>query len=197
TICGAPVAAFENKNSQYLKAISWLSEKFMVRVYNFFLWPEFIFKHTHYYKELQHNLKVLHDFSRSVIREKKDRYLRGGNNSDKRKRKALMDMLLERHFEFQDLNEEDIREEVDTFIMERPLRITFFLYSNRNSPESAVLVLEGKIWKNRNGYTMCEREARFILKRDRHEKFSFSINPLAIDLEETLKDPGKKSAGAW
>ncbi|GBN29366.1 Cytochrome P450 4c3 [Araneus ventricosus] len=89
-----------------------------IAVYNFFLWPEFIFKHTHYYEEQVHYLKVLQDFSRSVIREKKDRYLKGGNNNDKRKRKALMDMLLERHFEFQDLNEEDIREEVDTFIME-------------------------------------------------------------------------------
>ncbi|GBN29369.1 Cytochrome P450 4c3 [Araneus ventricosus] len=117
TIFGVPVAAFQNKNPQYIKAISRLSEIVMVRVYNFFLWPEFIFKHTHYYKEQVHYLKVLQDFSRSVIREKKDRYLRGGNNSDKRKRKALMDMLLERHFEFQDLSEEDIREEVDLFII--------------------------------------------------------------------------------
>ncbi|GBL85470.1 Cytochrome P450 4c3 [Araneus ventricosus] len=52
-----------------------------------------------------------------MIQEKKAQYLRNGGVCEKRKRKALMDMLLERHMKFQDMTEDDIREEVDTFIM--------------------------------------------------------------------------------
>ncbi|GFU03020.1 cytochrome P450 4c3 [Nephila pilipes] len=43
-------------------------------------------------------------------------YLHGNKDSTKVKRKALMELLLELHFEAQELREEDICEEVNTFV---------------------------------------------------------------------------------
>ncbi|GFR19104.1 cytochrome P450 4c3, partial [Trichonephila clavata] len=54
-----------------------------------------------------------------VIKEKKKKLLSGEKNvNEKRKRKALMDVLLEHHIQMKDLTEEDIREEIDTFAFE-------------------------------------------------------------------------------
>ncbi|CAL1295853.1 unnamed protein product, partial [Larinioides sclopetarius] len=118
TIFGITANALENQDSQYAKAGVRLGDIFMGRIYNFWMWPEFIFNATRTAKDFYYHLKVLQDFTKSVIKEKKDRYLKDAGEFERKKRKALMDMLLERHFKFQDMNEDDIREEVDTFIME-------------------------------------------------------------------------------
>ncbi|XP_055948627.1 cytochrome P450 4V2-like [Argiope bruennichi] len=118
TIFGVSVNAFENEDSQYAKAGVRMGDTFMSRIYNFWMWPEFIFRLTKSGKDFHYHLKVIQDFTISVIKKKKARYLQNQEEFEKKKRKALMDMLLERHFKFQDMNEDDIREEVDTFIME-------------------------------------------------------------------------------
>ncbi|GFY49820.1 cytochrome P450 4c21, partial [Trichonephila inaurata madagascariensis] len=51
-----------------------------------------------------------------VIQKKKKQYLSEKKDSGNGKRKALMDMLLELHFENHKLSEEDIFTEVNTFI---------------------------------------------------------------------------------
>ncbi|GFS92992.1 cytochrome P450 4V2 [Nephila pilipes] len=51
-----------------------------------------------------------------VIQEKKKQYLRGNKENATEKRKAFMHLLLERHFETQEFSEEDICEEVNTFV---------------------------------------------------------------------------------
>ncbi|XP_055948667.1 cytochrome P450 4V2-like [Argiope bruennichi] len=118
TIFGVSVNALHNENSQYAKAGVRLEDIFMSRIYNFWMWSDIVFKATKTAKDFYYHLKVLQDFTKSVIKEKKARYLQNQEEFEKKKRKALMDMLLERHFKFQDMNEDDIREEVDTFIME-------------------------------------------------------------------------------
>ncbi|GFT98699.1 cytochrome P450 4c3, partial [Nephila pilipes] len=52
-----------------------------------------------------------------VIEEKKRRYLKEGENYDDRKRKAMLDLMLEYHLNSNVLSEEDIKEEVLTFIL--------------------------------------------------------------------------------
>ncbi|GFU72530.1 transposable element Tcb1 transposase [Trichonephila clavipes] len=62
--------------------------------------------------------QLLDNFVQSmVIQEKKNEYLRGKEENSKGKRKAFMDLLMELHFETQELSEEDIRDEVNTFIV--------------------------------------------------------------------------------
>lgn len=79
------------------------------------------------------NLVHLHSFTRKVIRDRKAeilnrtstiRYRRTENgleeveNSEKDRRKAFLDLLLDHHIRTGELTEEDIREEVDTFMFE-------------------------------------------------------------------------------
>ncbi|XP_055948115.1 cytochrome P450 4V2-like isoform X2 [Argiope bruennichi] len=52
-----------------------------------------------------------------IIHERKERYLSGHIEQDRGKRKALLDRLLEMHMETEELSEEDIWEEVNTFVL--------------------------------------------------------------------------------
>ena len=80
------------------------------------------------------NLVRLHDFTLKVIRERKAELLNQTStikfkpngkseieNADGEKRKAFLDLLLDHHIKTGELTEEDIREEVDTFMFEGKL----------------------------------------------------------------------------
>ncbi|GFU98146.1 cytochrome P450 4V2 [Trichonephila clavipes] len=123
TTLGVSIGAQENSDSQYIKSVS-RSLTVYIKInlsqnVNFDVRCTFSGKLFFTGRELKHHLKVLHDFTRSVIKEKKKKLLSGEKNvNEKRKRKALMDVLLEHHIQMKDLTEEDIREEVDTFAFE-------------------------------------------------------------------------------
>ncbi|GFT35166.1 cytochrome P450 4V2 [Nephila pilipes] len=119
TTLGVTIGAQENSETQYIKSVSRAGDIILERMVNPFYWFDFLFYLLPPGRELKHHLKVLHGFTRSVIQEKKKKLLRGEENvNEKRKRKALMDVLLEHHIQMKDLTEEDIREEVDTFAFE-------------------------------------------------------------------------------
>ncbi|GBN49660.1 Cytochrome P450 4C1 [Araneus ventricosus] len=114
---GVKVGALENGSSENVQSFRRISEIFMLRMSNILLWPDFIFRFTKLGREMNDCLGVLHSFTTNIIQEKKKRYLRGEKEQNCGKRKALLDMLLERHIEAGELGEEDIREEVDTFAL--------------------------------------------------------------------------------
>ncbi|GFU36139.1 cytochrome P450 4V2 [Trichonephila clavipes] len=119
TTLGVSIGAQENSDSQYIKSVSRAADIIVGRMITPWHWFDFLFYLLPAGRELKHHLKVLHDFTRSVIKEKKKKLLSGEKNvNEKRKRKALMDVLLEHHIQMKDLTEEDIREEVDTFAFE-------------------------------------------------------------------------------
>ncbi|CAL1283602.1 unnamed protein product [Larinioides sclopetarius] len=62
-------------------------------------------------------MNVLEDITKKIIQEKKEKHLKGESETHNGKYKALLDLLLEKHFETHELNEEDIREEVNTFVL--------------------------------------------------------------------------------
>lgn len=70
------------------------------------------------------NLVKLHAFTRKVIRDRKAEILNNHSSilfktSDgEERRKAFLDLLLDHHINSGEMNEEDIREEVDTFMFE-------------------------------------------------------------------------------
>ncbi|GIY11493.1 cytochrome P450 4c3 [Caerostris darwini] len=119
TTLGVNIRAQENSESQYVKSVLRAGEIIMERMVNCWYWIDFLFNLMEAGKELNFHLKVLHDFTLSVIDEKKKKLLsRDSETGTKNKRKALMDVLLEHHLQTKDLTEEDIREEVDTFAFE-------------------------------------------------------------------------------
>lgn len=73
-------------------------------------------------------IEKLHKFTTKIIREKKDKFLSSGavhiefsKRSDvygSKAKKSFLDILLQTKVDGESLSEEDIREEVDTFIFE-------------------------------------------------------------------------------
>ncbi|GBN56794.1 Cytochrome P450 4V2, partial [Araneus ventricosus] len=115
TIFGVKMNASENKFSEYIYSLNRITDLFMKSVFTPWQWPSIIFWNSKSGKEYKHHCQVLQQFTRKIIREKKECYLRGETDTRQGKQKALMDLLLQKHFETQELSEEDIREEVDTF----------------------------------------------------------------------------------
>ncbi|CAD5117463.1 DgyrCDS6230 [Dimorphilus gyrociliatus] len=125
TAMGKNVNAQHHENSDYVKAVSDTC-KIVHRRQKFpFLWPDAIFNALSYGKIFRKSVKILHDFTTNVIKErKKDLIDRFGPNlkeldyeqisSNGKKRLAFLDLLLCS----EGLQEEDIREEVDTFMFE-------------------------------------------------------------------------------
>ncbi|XP_042911172.1 cytochrome P450 4V2 [Parasteatoda tepidariorum] len=117
TTLGVDINCQENKESEYVKAVVKVSDVVTKRITNMFSWFDFTFFLIEG-RGIKKDLKLLHDFTMSVIREKKRQMLSSSNNDSTKKRKALMDLLLQHHIETKELSEEDIREEVDTFAFE-------------------------------------------------------------------------------
>ncbi|XP_075549816.1 cytochrome P450 4c3-like isoform X2 [Dermacentor variabilis] len=107
-----------------------LGELFLLRMLNPFFSSEYIFKHSSMGKEYYDCLNTLHTFTRKVIEERKkllqkqnhleDQTDVDSENVEQQKRKRpLLDLLLTEHLrDSASINEEDIREEVDTFMFE-------------------------------------------------------------------------------
>ncbi|GFY42647.1 cytochrome P450 4c3 [Trichonephila inaurata madagascariensis] len=91
-----------------------LGDMYMSRNMKVWEWSDFIF-HLTSGREEKSLLKTVNEITDSVIQVKKKMYLSGNQDNSKIKRKSFMDLLLEHHFETQELSEEDIREEVNTF----------------------------------------------------------------------------------
>ncbi|XP_023218032.1 cytochrome P450 4C1-like isoform X2 [Centruroides sculpturatus] len=92
-------------------------------------WFSFIFNLSPLGKKFYKDIDTIHEFDRKVIREKKQKMieeLKDNQTIDNfqeekevtgvKKRRAFLDLLLYHHLTDKSLNEEDIREEVDTFM---------------------------------------------------------------------------------
>lgn len=125
TAMGKNVNAQYHENSDYVRAVSDTCKIIHRRQKFPFLWPDTIFDALSYGKIFRKSVKTLHDFTLNVIKErKKDLIDRFGSNlkdldyeqisSNGKKRLAFLDLLLCTG----GLQEDDIREEVDTFMFE-------------------------------------------------------------------------------
>ncbi|XP_067120733.1 cytochrome P450 4c3-like isoform X2 [Centruroides vittatus] len=101
TAMGVKLRSQENESSEYVQAVgkmeSLVTERTMYPWYQF----DFIYYLTSVGKEFKRCVNIIHNFTKQ-----------------KKEKKPFLDLLLHRHLIHGDITEEDIREEVDTFMFE-------------------------------------------------------------------------------
>ncbi|KAI4464331.1 cytochrome p450 family 4 [Holotrichia oblita] len=151
TTMGVNVNAMSDKDNEYIKAIYDISEIIAWKMLRPYI-PEFVFNLLPKGRRFNKALDVLHGFSRNVISSRK-KLLQSrstGNFNDvdnlicSKKRLSLLDMLLEASKDGKILNDNDIREEVDTFMFE----IMYYLVAVLVTVVLWYLISYYKWWKN-------------------------------------------------
>uniref|UniRef100_A0A6P7GKR7 Cytochrome P450 4C1-like n=1 Tax=Diabrotica virgifera virgifera TaxID=50390 RepID=A0A6P7GKR7_DIAVI len=115
------VSLREKNCDEYKKAVHEHGKIAAYRITKPILYLDFIFNMLPKGRTLQKYVKTLHDLSTNVIREREQSKLmdaEGNFSYSKRKRLALLDLMLEARAAGEDIDEEGIREEVDTFMFE-------------------------------------------------------------------------------
>ncbi|CAL1297495.1 unnamed protein product [Larinioides sclopetarius] len=151
TAMGVCINAQGDDNDDYVKAVHEIGNAFMYRVLRPWLYPDIIFKCTAFGQRFRTNLQKVQGFTRKVIKDKKAAMIESGKLSPiatnapegspmlRKKRKAFLELLLEHHLKDPSFTEEDIREEVDTFMFEghdtTAMALSWTLYLLGTHPE--------------------------------------------------------------
>uniref|UniRef100_A0A1I8NTI0 Cytochrome P450 n=1 Tax=Stomoxys calcitrans TaxID=35570 RepID=A0A1I8NTI0_STOCA len=129
TAMGTKVNAQTSKSCQYASAVHEMTELLAMRFVRLHLNNELVFTILHPFKKLRQTqlIQIMHNFTKSVIEERRillqqnqHKSLHAEANEDMgcKKRSAFLDVLLQATVNGQPLSDEDIREEVDTFMFE-------------------------------------------------------------------------------
>lgn len=119
TAMGVSVNAQSNKDSDYVNALNEINKEIKKRQMYPWLWNDWIYSCTKRGRNFHKHLKILHDFTVSVIndriaaREKSTEQKRTNNS----RTVAFLDMLLDL-YDKDEIDIDGIREEVDTFMFE-------------------------------------------------------------------------------
>jgi cytochrome P450 family 4 len=121
----------------------------MKKMYDILTRFEFLYQFTDLYKKEQKLLKLLHDFTENVIQSRREELLKISEKIeevDQKKKKALLDILLTSTIDGVPLTNEDIREEVDTFLFAghdtTTSALSFIFYNIAKYPEVQQKVYE-------------------------------------------------------
>ncbi|KAL7646997.1 UNVERIFIED_CONTAM: hypothetical protein RMT77_002254 [Armadillidium vulgare] len=126
TAMGRSINAQNNVNSKYVQAIHEITDLVIQRQTRPWLRSDFLFRFSPNAKRQKESLKILHGFTAETIKEKRIEFnqLKQQREEDKeekdevlgkKRRLAFLDLLLEQD---EVLSDEDIQEEVDTFMFE-------------------------------------------------------------------------------
>ncbi|CRK96913.1 CLUMA_CG010305, isoform A [Clunio marinus] len=150
---GFKLNAQMNSESEYIKAVAEVSHIIFLRSFDQFKRINFLYQFTEMSKREQKLLKILHDFTDSVIVSRRKELEEGTSHADKnendfgiKKRTAFLDLMLQSQIDGNPLSNSDIREEVDTFMFEghdtTKSGICFILYNLAKYPEIQEKVFE-------------------------------------------------------
>ncbi|KAL5234003.1 hypothetical protein ACI65C_001413 [Semiaphis heraclei] len=126
TIMGTEMNAQEGKSVQYVHSIKCACRSVIDRIFKFWLWNDLIYKTSGSGQRFFKSIKLLHDFTDNVIRSKRlslnnseTEKVQPGSKFEKPQKKSFLDLLLNVLNDSPDqMNDRDIREEVDTFLFE-------------------------------------------------------------------------------
>lgn len=116
----------QEEHSEYVNAVLKITTELMQRTLSPWLYPDFIYNLTPSRRRLMNYVKIMHNFANQVIQERKQYRIKKSfqktEDDDtvlgKKKRLNFLDLLLESSESGSNLTDEEIREEVDTFMFE-------------------------------------------------------------------------------
>ena len=168
-----------------------IAELIILRSFDFKKRNDFLYSFTEMYQTEKAALKILHDFTKSVIvgrreqlestkEDKESLPLEVDDGVGVKKKIALLDLLLQSKIDGQPLSDNDIQEEVDTFMFEghdtTTSAISFAFYNIAKYPE-----IQQKIYE----------ESRSVLGDDLMKSVSLSqlneLNYLELFIKENLR----------
>ncbi|XP_022249580.1 cytochrome P450 4C1-like [Limulus polyphemus] len=114
----------------FLLFFSSVAETFIARVAKPWLWSDFLFYRTQLGKKFLKSTEIMDNFTRQVIRARKEEaikqntitYDEQNSHQDEitfgygKKRQAFLDLLLDHHLKDNTMTEDDMQEEVDSFM---------------------------------------------------------------------------------
>lgn len=121
---GISINAQENHDHPYIRGVEVVRAKSIERMFSAWQQSDFLFQFASCYKDYTKSLRGMHDFVRGVIEERKkliEKDAKVEQTEDEygiKKRNNFLDILLRANINGQPLRDEDIREEVDTFMFE-------------------------------------------------------------------------------
>ncbi|KAK9736117.1 Cytochrome P450 [Popillia japonica] len=125
TAMGIQINAMSTKNNSYVDALYGACGEISNRMATGWLRSDFIFYNTSYGKRFLQYLSTLHGTTNRVVNERKDLRKKQNSNNEqiedefgRRKQKAFLDILIDVSEDGTVLTNEQIREEVDTFMFE-------------------------------------------------------------------------------
>ncbi|KAL1377374.1 hypothetical protein pipiens_016313 [Culex pipiens pipiens] len=131
TAMGVKVHAQTDGENEYVKAIYALSELFLDRLVRPWLHNNYLFKRSEYGQRHQKAIDIVHGYTKKVIRDRKELLRRQRESNGEgipakpedtglgvKKRLAFLDLLLQGNEKSNQLSDDDVREEVDTFMFE-------------------------------------------------------------------------------
>jgi cytochrome P450 family 4 len=121
---GTKVDVQNSETSLYFHSVKEMCRIFLARTTSILKRYDSIFRFTIDYEIQKESVEVLHGYTKSVINSKRkelEETRKEGNYSDvddlgRKKKKLFLDSLLEAAVDGQSLTDEEIREEVDTFM---------------------------------------------------------------------------------
>lgn len=142
TAMGKKINAQKDSNSEYVKAIYKSSYLFYQRQTSPWLWSDFMYKLTPAGAKWRKYIATLHSFTNQVIQERKlelQNHDETSTDLGRKKKIAFLDLLLKESKGGTVLSNEDMREEVDTFMFAgydtTATNMTFTLYMLAKHPQ--------------------------------------------------------------
>ncbi|KAI6223085.1 hypothetical protein M3Y99_01465600 [Aphelenchoides fujianensis] len=105
------------KNQSYVESVKSISALMWLRIRSPWLWPKLVWFLTGYGFEFERGRRVVIADRKRLHAEQRRQDIANGNDEGKRQRSVFLDLLLDMQ-ETVGLTDEDIREEVDTFMFE-------------------------------------------------------------------------------
>lgn len=140
---GTNLESTQSGVQEYKKSIFIMGEMLVYRFIRFWLHPPFLFNLTPKAREQNKILKHLHQFTTNVIKERRkgrvlsgdkfvaEDHIKDDDTINKKKRLAMLDLLLSAEADG-NIDENGIREEVDTFMFEVSCEIIFHICIKNN-----------------------------------------------------------------